>query len=274
MVCNAMTMPLPPSTVADALASLAARESRRAIRALSDTADRHKGVHEARKSIRRLKSLLALGEEPFGKTLEPVWAELSSLAKGLSSLRDAHVAATIARGIAGERPSPPWKRAIGLLEARRDAKLGDALRKDPAFRRRRQRLADVGAQIQSLSWSRLERHDIEKALARSERRVSKAEARAADRGTDIDRHRWRRRARRLRMQLEFWRKALKAVDASSHHRAHHDKAAMKKMSELSDALGARQDLRSLRRVLRTLDGIGPLAPLLDDIRQALKAQSA
>src|ERR1700754_4768491 len=110
-----MTTLMPPSTVADALASLAARESRRAIRSLSDTADRHKGVHEARKSIRRLKSLLALGAGRFGGALEPVWNELSSLATGLSSLRDAHVAVNIARGVAGEPPLPRWSPAIARL---------------------------------------------------------------------------------------------------------------------------------------------------------------
>ncbi|MDF3981603.1 CHAD domain-containing protein [Luteibacter sp. PPL201] len=266
-----MTRPLPSPPLAQALASLAERECRRAIRALADASDRHKGVHEARKSFRRLKSLLALGAGRFGDALDPLWTELSSLATGLSALRDAHVALAMAKTVAGDTPSATWRAVIGRLAARRDEKLERALRRDPAFAQRRQRLAELGVHIQALPWAALERDDIEKALAASERRVAKAETRAARHGTQANRHRWRRRARRLRMQLEFWRKALNMVDAPAHHRAHEDKLAAKRMSDLSDALGARQDLRALRKLLRTHEEPDVLPPLLQDVHHALKA---
>lgn len=264
-----MTTPKP--SLAAALANLASREARRAVRSLADTSDHHKGVHEARKSIRRLKSLLDLGGDHFAAGREPIVRHLSRLATGLSSLRDAHVAVTIARHVAGDTPSPGWTAAIGWLEARRDAMLDEAFRKDPGFARRRQRLTEAGSAIRTLPWDAVTRHDIEQAIARSERRVAKAGAKAFESPGTGNLHRWRRRARRLRMQLDFWRKALKSTGRSAHHRTHQDKAAQARMSSLSDALGARQDLRSLRSVLRSLGDAEALAPLFDDIRRASKA---
>lgn len=265
------TMTTPKPSLAAALANLATREARRAVRSLGDTSDRHTGVHEARKSIRRLKSLLDLGGAHFDAGREPIVRGLTRLASSLSSLRDAHVAVTIARQVAGESPSAAWTMAIAWLEVRRDAMLDEALRKDPGFMKRRQRLAGIGGAIAGLPWDAVERHDIERALARSERRVAKAGEKAFAQATTGNLHRWRRRARRLRMQFDFWRKALKTTGRSAHHRAHQDKAAQDRMSTLSDALGARQDLRSLRGVLRSLGDAEAIAPLLDDVRAAARA---
>ncbi|KAF1009201.1 MAG: hypothetical protein GAK28_00834 [Luteibacter sp.] len=183
-----MTTPKP--SLAAALADLTTREARRALRSLGDDGDRHTGVHEARKSLRRLKSLLDLGGERFDANREPIVRGLTRLASSLSTLRDAHVAVTIARHVGGESPSERWSTAIAWLEARRDAMLDEALRKDPGFGKRRQRLAAIGAAITALPWDTVERPDIERALARSERRVAKAGGKAATQATTGNLHRW------------------------------------------------------------------------------------
>lgn len=72
------------------------------------------------------------------------------------------------------------------------------------------------------------------------------------------------------MQLDAWRKALKTTGKSSHHHAHQGKATAHAMSKLSDALGAKQDLRALRTALRSLHDPQTVAPLLEQIRQELK----
>ena len=74
------------------------------------------------------------------------------------------------------------------------------------------------------------------------------------------------------MQLEFWRKVLKATGKSAHKRSAHDKAAVHGMSRISDALGAKQDLRALRSTLRSLKAPLTLDPLLERIAQELKAR--
>jgi hypothetical protein len=74
------------------------------------------------------------------------------------------------------------------------------------------------------------------------------------------------------MQLEFWRKVLKASGKFAHKRGAKDKAAVHAMTRLSDALGAKQDLRALRATLRTLKAPLTLEPLLERIAHELKAR--
>jgi CHAD domain-containing protein len=257
-------------TIAEALASFAVRECRTAMRALADAKQRHRGVHEARKAIRRLKSLLTLAAEPFAESLPSIEATLGRLATGLSPLRDAYVAVNTARMVAGPMPSSEWRHAIEALEHRSEGRLVAALARDPRFLKRRRELRDLAATIEALPWQEVRRDTVEQAIARSERRVAKAHKRASHHPSPVNLHRWRRRARRLRMQLDAWRKVLKVTGKSSHHRAHEDKAAAHAMSKLSDALGAKQDLRALRTALRSLREPEAVAPLLEHIRQELK----
>ncbi|WP_426284726.1 CHAD domain-containing protein [Luteibacter sp. E-22] len=259
-----------PPTIAEALASFAVRECRAAMRALADTKRRHRGVHEARKAIRRLKSLLTLAAEPFAESLPSIETSLGRLATGLSPLRDAYVAVNTARTVAGPAPSPEWQHAIDALEHRSEGRLAAALSKDPGFLKRRRELRDLAGVIEALPWQQVDRDTVEQALARSERRVAKAHKRASRHPSPVNLHRWRRRARRLRMQLDSWRKALKTTGKSSHYHAHQNKAAAHAISKLSDALGAKQDLRALRTALRSLRKPQAVAPLLEQIRQELK----
>lgn len=220
--------------------------------------------------MRRLKSLLALGAEPFATSLPGIEATIGALATGLSPLRDAEVAVNMARSVAGPRPSPEWRQAIKALENRREGRLEAVLHKDPRFLKRRRQLRELAAAIEALPWRKIRRNTVERALARSERRVAKAQKQVSDDPSPINLHRWRRRARRLRMQLELWRKVLKATGKPSYHRARQDKAAARAMSKLSDALGVKQDLRALRTSLRSLGRPDTVAPLLEQIRHELK----
>jgi CHAD domain-containing protein len=257
-------------SIAAALASSASRECRRAIRMLSDAKDRHKGIHEARKAIRRLKSLLVLAEEPFADALPGLKATLAHLAAGLSPLRDAHVALTTARALAGPRPTPEWRHALGKLEHRSEGRLAAELHKDPNFLKRRRQLRELEAALEGLPWRSIRQRTIEEALARSERRVARAHRRANKDPSPANLHDWRRKARRLRMQLELWRRVRKATGKGAHRHAAGQKEKTREMSRLSDALGAKQDLRALRAALRALREPEATAPLVEQIRQELK----
>lgn len=262
--------PAKAPSIAAVLASSAARECRKAIRSLSDAKDRHRGIHEARKAIRRLKSLLLLGGAPFAEAMPPIKDGLAGLAESLSSLRDAYVALDTARSLAGPRPSPAWRHALERLEHRCDGRLATALHDDPGFLKRRRILRELAATIGGLPWRALRQRTIEQALERSERRLAKARKRAKKSPSPANGHDWRRKARRLRMQLELWRRVQKARGKTGHHHVRGMKERAHELSLLSDALGTRQDLRALRATLRSLREPDAMAPLLAQIGDELK----
>jgi CHAD domain-containing protein len=264
---------MPPQSapsIPTALALFASRECRGIARALANTRDRHGGIHAARKGLRRLKSLLRLGESVFGHALPAIEERIGKLATGLSPLRDAHVAVNLARDMAGPRPSAAWATAIATLEHREDGRLVEALHRDPRFLKRRHAIRELADLIERLPWRALKRGVIEAALDSQQQRVVKAEKRVGKAATPANLHRWRRRARRLRMQLQYWKRLLRATHKHAHHRARHDKAATQAMSKLSDALGAKQDLRALRAQLRALRKPAITDPLVAEVTEALK----
>jgi CHAD domain-containing protein len=264
---------MPPKTapsIPKALALFASRECSGIARALANTRDRHAGIHAARKALRRLKSLLRLGGDVFGESLVEIEARIGKLATGLSPLRDAHVAVTLAHHLAGPRPSADWAEAITTLEHRRDGRLVEALHKDPRFLKRRHAVRELGDLIERLPWRAVKRSVVEDTLDAQQHRVDRAEKRVRKASTPANLHRWRRRARRLRMQLQYWKRVLRATNKTAHHRAKQDKAATQAMSKLSDALGAKQDLRALRVQLRALRKPALTAPLIGQIEVELK----
>ncbi|NII53838.1 CHAD domain-containing protein [Luteibacter sp. SG786] len=262
--------PAKAPSIAAVLASSAASECRKAIRSLSDSKDRHRGIHEARKAIRRLKSLLVLGEEPFAEAMPSIKASLANLAESLSPLRDAYVALDTARTLAGPRPSQAWRHALERLEHRCDGRLAAALHDDPGFLKRRRTIRELAATLEGLPWRTFRQRTIEEALERSESRLAKARKRAKKIATPANAHDWRRKARRLRMQLELWRRVQKARGKTGHHHAQGRKERAHELSLLSDALGTKQDLRALRATLRSLREPDAMAPLLAQIGDELK----
>ena len=193
-----------PSKATRALAEqahLLAREECRAIaRALAATKRIHPAIHDARKSIRRLRALLALVDDrmPDASIID---RQLERLGDGLSLLRDAHVVVeTATRFAKGHRKR--WQPAIQALEARRDARLASALERDPGFLKRRALVTRLEVRIDFLDWSRLRLSDLGDGAEASQARLDRAESRAAFDLAPEHLHRWRRRVRRLRFQLE------------------------------------------------------------------------
>ncbi|HEY4294564.1 CHAD domain-containing protein [Luteibacter sp.] len=261
--------PAKAPSIAAILASSAARECRKAIRSLSDTKERHRGIHEARKAIRRLKSLLVLAQEPFAEAMPGIEATLGRLAASLSTLRDAYVALNTAHSLAGPRPSPEWQHAIEKLAHRSEGRLATELHDDPNFLKRRRQLRELAATLEGLPWRAIRVRTINEALERSEQRVGKVHKRVNKSATPANQHDWRRKARRLRMQLELWRRVRKATGKAGRHAPGY-KEKTRDMSKLSDVLGTKQDLRALRVTLRSFREPEAVAPLLEQIRQELK----
>jgi CHAD domain-containing protein len=236
----------------EALRTLALRECRAIRRALARRDDTGESIHVARKAIRRLRSLLAL----VGGRVDGVAASdraLERLGEGRSSLRDAHVVIATASRLDGRTEHAVWPPAIGALTRRRDTQLAQALARDPHFARRRAVVGRVERTLGALDWSTVRLRDLRAALERSRSRARKAGKRAEAEPTPANLHRWRRRTRRFRMQLEATRalapELAKAIARPSLRRE------LKALNRLGDTLGWQQDVQVLRRLLARLKDV-------------------
>jgi CHAD domain-containing protein len=255
-----------PSQAAQALAEkvgLLARDECRAIgRALASKRRVHTGIHDARKAIRRLRALLALVEHRIDDA-KPIDAALERLGDGLSGLRDAHVVVETARKFGRHRKR--WRPAIAALEARRDAKLARMLALDPGFDRRRDLVKRLEARLQFLDWSRLRLVDLDNGLEASQLRVDTAEKHAAFDPAPEHLHRWRRRVRRLRFQLDAVGKiSPETMLKSSRLHPGRDPKALRR---LGDALGERRDEQMLESALRRIRGLPNRPELLAQLHE-------
>lgn len=191
-----------PPVTGTFLNALARKECKTIAKAMGNTKDRHRGIHEARKAIRRLRSLLSLVTGAVGHDTAKIDLALQKQAKRLCALRDSHVVVTMAEKLAADDASGEWAIAAQVLAVQRDLLLEVELSKDPGFARRIAAIGDIAAVFDKLRWKRLSQEALQRAIKKSHRRVTRAEHEAADTGTPASLHRWRRRVRRLRMQLD------------------------------------------------------------------------
>ena len=188
-----------------ALRDLAASELDAAIAGLAWRGGRlHAGVHGARKSLRRTRAMLALGEAVLGPGATLLDRELRRINDGLSSLRDAQaLVETLDRLIAKH---PEVEIAQQLRGARRIAGTQRplltrvALQADPGLATTRALLSTLRAALPALPWAAITPLHWEDALAASAERIVQARARVHASDSDTDWHRWRRRMRRLSQQ--------------------------------------------------------------------------
>jgi hypothetical protein len=241
------------SRTGERAATLAAADARALATALAIAPADPAGVHEARKSVRRLRSLLALGRRALGKdAVDAIDLELRALAKDLSALRDGQVVQDTARQLAGDAADADeranWEALLPMLAERQQHRLADALREDPGFVRRQAHAHRQAERLQQLPWRKLHGNDLREALARSIRWQARSQATALASGNVDDLHAWRRRSRRLRMQLAALRKL--------HVRPHlgsGDALGLRQVARLVDQLGVLQDLALLSQALEALE---------------------
>ena len=254
----------PTGTAARALAR-AREEADAVLAALVPTGDVHGSIHEARKAIRRLRALLQLVDQRLDVGIAD--RILQRTGDSLSALRDAHATIGTAERFA-RRDHERWQPVVVALAQRRDALLATALVQDPGFERRRSWVRRALARIEAAPWHRLKAADLRRGLERGRRRVDKARKRARrDADADADAlHRWRRRVRKLRMQVEAVATIKPELLASLGGERHADQA--ERLHALSDRLGRRQDLDVLRTLLEGMHGLDDRDALLDQVREA------
>jgi CHAD domain-containing protein len=231
------------------LAEVASRQAHEVRRALEKKRDRHLAVHEARKAIRRLRGTLDLGLKVFGANFEAIDKSLNRLADSLSPLRDAQVVVETASKLAKDH-QPYWKKISDQLGHRRDLLLDAALSRDPDFSKRRARMSRMALAITDLPWTELTKKVVCHSVRRSLKRLEKANAAAQAEGSSARLHRWRKRVRRLRLQLE----TLDGVEATAGWKSlddvKHKVKSTRSLRRLADKLGWRQDLQVLRSSIR------------------------
>lgn len=166
--------------------------------------DRHEGVHQARKRLRRTRAALALGRKALGREGRRLDEDLGRLCRGLSPLRDAQALIEGLQRLPASEPAPLAAALPGMVvlaRRRRDECLARSLARDPDFQRRRARLQAMATRLEALDWSGVKPGAVAKSVARSEERLAKARRRATrDPADDARWHAMRRRLRRLRQQ--------------------------------------------------------------------------
>lgn len=164
----------------------------------------HAGVHEARKSLRRARAMLALTGPLPGGGAALIDRELRRICDSLSALRDAQALVEVLDRLSADQPlsdqRPLLRRARRIAAAARAQAAAQALAADPGLIDRRGRLAVLSAGSVALPWRPLTEDHVREALAESLAAVVAAAARARKTGSDLDWHRWRRRLRRLKQQ--------------------------------------------------------------------------
>lgn len=186
------------------LGALAAAQLQAAAEALARPGEkRHGGVHQARKALRRTRAILALGRGRLGAQQRTLSAQIGSLGRGLSVLRDAHALIETLQRLHGseEDIAAVFAAAVAAATERRDRLLQRELIKDPELSRRRQRIHALRERLLRLSWSDVSEKTVRKAVGRSLQRIQAAHERTrAAHASAEDWHQLRRRLRRMRQQ--------------------------------------------------------------------------
>jgi CHAD domain-containing protein len=253
--------------IGSALATLAARESHALLQALGAHQGYHGGIHETRRACRRLRSLLAfVALTPGATQVEALDKSLKKLTRGFSQLRDAHVVIRTAHLLASTQGTGLTPALIELLERQCASQLDAALERDPAWRKRSAKAQGIVSALQALNWQTISPGAARACLKHSVARMKKARRIALEQRTDEAFHRWRRRAREVRYQLESLRKARQLAGMKKKHQYSN---RIKRLGLIIDRLGWRQDFQTFRRALEHLPAHADVLAL----RQALAEKS-
>lgn len=245
---------MPPSFHGSRLGTLLQHECQAVVESLSATEGVHARVHAARKAIRRARSLLALVETDLD--VETADRTLQRIGDSLGALRDAHAAALTAASLGKRLADPRWERAAAALDRRAERLVKRELAADPGFAKRRRAIRGAARRLESLPWQELESADIRAGLVRQSRRVDKAARRAQEDPLPDNLHRWRRRVRRLRMQVD-------ALASLKIRILDQEPTASRQLHRLSDELGSHQDRAVLADALRRMRTLEDRRALLE-----------
>ena len=264
------------TTIGDLLRTNALHEADAAARLLARRgAALHRGVHEARRAIRRMRSTLRLGLPALGERTAAILDELKELAESLSAARDADVAVETLKLLAEDSDDASVRRLLSRagrrFAERRARQYREMLREDPGLALRLGRLQRLRGNTALLPWAALNPHVVHAGIASSMLRARRLGDRAHDSAKGDLRHRWRRRLRRLRQQLRIVESELGWLLSTRESWSWPDPTSEspgalvlvevkpKTIAAITDRLGFEHDLRALRGALRRSDDFDPAA---------------
>ena len=230
-------------------------------------------VHEVRKTLKKLRSVLRLVRDELG---EDVYDRENNAARDLgrklSAARDASVRVSALEKLREKSPEDFPERGVAPIVRRLVSRRRAAMRRArrsvlPAIGRE---LKDARRRVRTWALSKEGFDCLEPGLRRIYRQGKKGESVAYASSADDDFHEWRKRAKDLRYHVELlepvWPEAMKDVAKTLH--------------DLTDLLGDDHDLSDLRRVLtssprltRGAGNVGRLVELIDRRRSRLQAEA-
>lgn len=233
----------------DRLKVYAIAQSQRAIACLSWRGSRaHAGVHQARKSLRRTRACLALGEAALGAGAGMIDRELSKVCDSLSALRDAQARVESLERLISHHAGSGIQTCLQAAKRLAIQARAEAMRQeqglDPQFLSRRERLKVLAAAIPVLPWEQMSIAGLLRAMQQSMLACDTAADTALSKGKEKDWHRLRRRRRRLVQQFT----ALENSGIQLPQLAIPDK-------KIGSLLGEAQDLTLLRAFFRKHSGL-------------------
>ncbi|MCF7221781.1 CHAD domain-containing protein [Marilutibacter chinensis] len=164
----------------------------------------HKGIHQGRKALRRVRATLALGVPALGPGSELIDRELRRIIRGLGDIRDGQALLETLDRLHANGPTPAvaahLEHARRAVVRRRRALADATLAADPGLARRRALLTALAGTLDALPWATVDAETVDAALQASAQAVDKARERVVAGGRDRDWHRWRRRMRRRSQQ--------------------------------------------------------------------------
>jgi CHAD domain-containing protein len=163
----------------------------------------HEGVHQARKSIRRTRAMLALGGGALGPGGTLIDRELRRLNRRLSPLRDAHALVETLDRLGIKARNAQAREA--LAAARKVAgRRRSAMARQPTFAHALAEaqavLATLQAALEGLPWGSVTVPVLVEATDAAAHKARRARQHALARDGAEDWHRWRRSMRRLSQQ--------------------------------------------------------------------------
>lgn len=236
----------------------------------------YRGVHEARKGIRRLRSVIALGSPYFGEAAARIDGALRRLVRSLSRVRDAQVARDCARRKAEDAASPEqralWQRIMVKLASARTRMMRQARAKDPTFLKRQSAIERIGKGISMLPWAEVDPAMLRARLEQSRKRAGRAADRYLYEPRVLHLHQLRRRLRRYRMQITALTAILESPASASASRRfavtvekHFN--TFGRITRRVDQLGELLDTQLLRTAIRRLPESADRAAALSLLRQ-------
>jgi CHAD domain-containing protein len=257
-------------TIGLAFGVLAAKECKLLERALVTKKQRHNAIHRARRSCRLLRSLLAFMPPQPTKQVATLDNALRLLLRSFSALRDAHVAKRTARLLASTHEARLTPALMHALQNHSTTLLRDALKADPDWRRKHNKAERLITKLQGLPWQQITPARVKEEIRRSAGRVKNVRKTAVSERTPDTFHRWRRRARKLRYELELASKARTLAGMKNTGTKSYTERA-KKLELVTDRLGWRQDFQVF---LQTLDLLADTSVDAASLSAALKRKSS